>query len=74
MTAMGQLSDSATARKPGGRAATLSPWLAQTWEAGGSMARSVDPGSVTLNRAWPYSRAGEAATRPPKAWARSCMP
>ena len=66
----------ATTEKPAGAAATKSPWLAQTRISGGTSANSAAalPCPVTRTTAWPNSRCGAGATRPPSECAINCMP
>jgi len=73
MAATGAFALVAETAKPGGAAATKSPWLAQTRISGGTWSNSA-PGSVTVTSAWPNSRCCAGLTVPPSAEAISCMP
>jgi hypothetical protein len=63
------------ARKPGGSAATTSPWLIQTIS-GTSPSRPANSAAEasTVTSVRPYSRAGPGRTSPPRRPPRSCMP
>ncbi len=73
---IGALELVAASRKPGGTAATSSPWLAHTRKACGrpSNSRGVAPSSSTCTCAWPNSRWPERRTFPPSMSVSSCMP
>ena len=60
--------------KPGGAAATESPWLIQTFCWVGSPDSSVPSGSVTVSAVPPYSRRPVRSTRPPSAAAMAWKP
>ena len=55
MAAIGQGSELATSRKPGGRVSTRSPWLIHTDVEVGSPSNSSLFSASTVIRAWPYS-------------------
>ena len=87
IAATGALALVATTANPAGAAATKSPWLAQTRISAGTSANSAagrqprrptDPACpapvAIVTVAWPNSRCGAGATRPPSACAISCMP
>ena len=82
IAATGALALVATTAKPAGAAATKSPWLAQTRISGGHVGkqraarrrRRRTELDAVRTVAWPNSRCGAGATRPPSVCAISCMP
>ncbi len=73
MATTGTVALLATTEKPGGAAATESPWLAQTFNdrANPSNSRPLSP---TVTSAWPNSRCEDRVRLPPRTWVISCMP
>ena len=74
IAATGALADVATTSKPGGAAATKSPWLAQTLQRRRHVLEQRRAGGDVDRRACPNSRCGALPTRPPSASVMSCMP
>ena len=76
MAATGAFGLVAEMLKPGGGAATKSPWLAHTRSSvGTSVNRTVaGPSAATVTVAVPNSRCEAGATVPPRRCAINCMP